>query len=125
MDCATLCLLAISVGLTPSPQNQRCAYCMDVRGMTSICEEDPFKCIQFDPDSLIYCLTVNEFVYSGQTRQIFRVNLTLPDYKVVIFRMIEIKNFIVRQVPYKCMDTLELVIPLRPIIILLVLFIIA
>ncbi|KAH7719490.1 Protein F38G1.3 [Aphelenchoides avenae] len=72
MDCIAICLLALSVGMRPSDENMRCRYCADVRALTAECEDDPLHCISRDPQSLLYCLTVQEFVVGERMKQSLR-----------------------------------------------------
>ncbi|KAL7070230.1 hypothetical protein ACQ4LE_010289 [Meloidogyne hapla] len=58
--CSLLCLLAISLDFRPSPDIQKCSYCVQLRGLTQSCSKDPWDCAEWDPDSLIYCLSRDE-----------------------------------------------------------------
>ncbi|KAI1731381.1 hypothetical protein Ddc_00191 [Ditylenchus destructor] len=73
VECASLCLLAIAVGLKASYDTEKCSYCMDVRGLTSECDADPISCMSSEPDALIYCLTVHESPrHSDHIRRVVR-----------------------------------------------------
>uniref|UniRef100_A0A915P3N4 Uncharacterized protein n=1 Tax=Meloidogyne floridensis TaxID=298350 RepID=A0A915P3N4_9BILA len=58
--CSLLCLLAISLDFRPSPDIQKCSYCVQIRGLTQSCSQDPRDCAEWEPDSLIYCLSRDE-----------------------------------------------------------------
>uniref|UniRef100_A0A915NDD3 Uncharacterized protein n=1 Tax=Meloidogyne javanica TaxID=6303 RepID=A0A915NDD3_MELJA len=58
--CSLLCLLAISLDFRPSPDIQKCSYCVQIRGLTHSCSQDPRDCAEWEPDSLIYCLSRDE-----------------------------------------------------------------
>ncbi|KAF7634248.1 hypothetical protein Mgra_00006325, partial [Meloidogyne graminicola] len=58
--CLLLCLLASSLDFRPSPDIQKCSYCVQMRGLTQSCLQDPLDCAEWDPDSLIYCLSRDE-----------------------------------------------------------------
>uniref|UniRef100_A0A915E5B2 Uncharacterized protein n=1 Tax=Ditylenchus dipsaci TaxID=166011 RepID=A0A915E5B2_9BILA len=49
VDCTSLCLLAIAVGLKASFDTEKCSYCMDVRGLSPDCDADPMSCVDHDP----------------------------------------------------------------------------
>uniref|UniRef100_A0A914LCC3 Uncharacterized protein n=1 Tax=Meloidogyne incognita TaxID=6306 RepID=A0A914LCC3_MELIC len=59
-SCSLLCLLAISLDFRPSPDIQKCSYCVQIRGLTQSCSQDPRDCAEWEPDSLIYCLSRDE-----------------------------------------------------------------
>ncbi|CAK5077982.1 unnamed protein product [Meloidogyne enterolobii] len=58
--CSLLCLLAISLDFRPSSDIQKCSYCVQIRGLTQSCSQDPRDCAEWEPDSLIYCLSRDE-----------------------------------------------------------------
>ncbi|KAE9555106.1 hypothetical protein FO519_001681 [Halicephalobus sp. NKZ332] len=64
--------MSLAVALTPSPDIQKCTYCLDVRGITPTCNHDLLECAQKNPDLVIYCLTVNGIQSDDTVRRIVR-----------------------------------------------------
>ncbi|KAI3416085.1 hypothetical protein GPALN_005637 [Globodera pallida] len=60
VPCAAICLFALSLDYRPSPDIQKCAYCVELRSLRTSCKKKPRSCAEGDPDSLLYCLNRDE-----------------------------------------------------------------
>ncbi|GMT36488.1 hypothetical protein PFISCL1PPCAC_27785, partial [Pristionchus fissidentatus] len=84
LECAIVCLLANSVGLTTNHNDTACSFCVDARSTHEKCFENVIDCAYRDPHGIIFCTNFFETMpgaefINRQTRCISYYDMLISD----------------------------------------------